>query len=505
MSEHEKSELLEGKESINLVENPSVFHIESSSFPRNLIKKSSASSFCESENGDSFNHEKVIFLERNGKDEKAHEHALFAVPEDRFHYCYIIFYILGIGSILPWNFFITANAYFKAKLESRPDFQVSFQNYFSVAAMVPNVCMMLLNIFVLRRFNRVIRMKVSIVMMFLLFVLTTALVLLDTTEWTTAFFATTITSVIVINIFSAVLQGGLFGVAGMFPPKYTQAFMGGQGLSGLFAAVASILSQLGEKDVYKSAFGYFTTASVVLLICFVAVIILFRLEFVKHYTTDRKYMCTCQCDDSKHDHLADFVNEDASKKMMLNTKKKKTSRINSYVIVFKKIFPMAFSVTMIFLVTLACFPSITSRIVSVSERKTKWTELFVAVTCFLFFNLGDYFGRSLAGFIQIPKKHWPKWILPLISVSRLLFIPIFIFCNAQPRSFSVLFKHDAFPSIFMLLFSMTNGYFGSLAMMYGPSAVDSQNAELAGTIMACCLSIGLGLGALSSFLVTSFI
>jgi len=52
---------------------------------------------------------------------------------------------------------------------------------------------------------------------------------------------------------------------------------------------------------------------------------------------------------------------------------------------------------------------------------------------------------------------------------------------------------------------MTNGYFGSLAMMYGPSAVDSQNAELAGTIMACCLSIGLGLGALSSFLVTSFI
>ena len=71
-------------------------------------------------------------------------------------------------------------------------------------------------------------MKVSIVMMFLLFVLTTALVLLDTKDWTAGFFATTLTSVIVINIFSAVLQGGLFGVAGMFPPKYTQAVMGGQ-------------------------------------------------------------------------------------------------------------------------------------------------------------------------------------------------------------------------------------------------------------------------------------
>ena len=37
------------------------------------------------------------------------------------------------------------------------------------------------------------------------------------------------------------------------------------------------------------------------------------------------------------------------------------------------------------------------------------------------------------------------------------------------------------------------------------SAVEAEHAELAGTIMGCSLSIGLGLGALSSFLVTSFI
>ena len=27
-------------------------------------------------------------------------------------------------------------------------------------------------------------------------------------------------------------------------------------------------------------------------------------------------------------------------------------------------------------------------------------EFFVPVTCFLFFNIGDYFGRSLPGFFQ---------------------------------------------------------------------------------------------------------
>ena len=67
-----------------------------------------------------------------------------------------------------------------------------------------------------------------------------------------------------------------------------------------------------------------------------------------------------------------------------------------------------------------------------------------------------------------PKKNWPRWVLPVVCTSRLLFIPLFMFCNAQPRNFSVIFNHDAFPSIFMLLFSTTNGYFGSLAMMYGP-------------------------------------
>ena len=71
-------------------------------------------------------------------------------------------------------------------------------------------------------------MKLAIVMTFFIFVLTTALVLVDTKDMTGEFFAVTITSVVVINIFSAILQGGLFGFGGMLPPKYTQAIMGGQ-------------------------------------------------------------------------------------------------------------------------------------------------------------------------------------------------------------------------------------------------------------------------------------
>ena len=40
-------------------------------------------------------------------------------------------------------------------------------------------------------------------------------------------------------------QGGIFGLAGMMPPQYTQALMTGQGVAGIFACVADISSKLG--------------------------------------------------------------------------------------------------------------------------------------------------------------------------------------------------------------------------------------------------------------------
>ena len=46
--------------------------------------------------------------------------------------------------------------------------------------------------------------------------------------------------------FSAVLQGSLFGLVGLLPPRYSTLFMSGQGLAGIFAALAMLFSVLGE-------------------------------------------------------------------------------------------------------------------------------------------------------------------------------------------------------------------------------------------------------------------
>uniref|UniRef100_A0A8C5UBQ4 Solute carrier family 29 member 3 n=1 Tax=Malurus cyaneus samueli TaxID=2593467 RepID=A0A8C5UBQ4_9PASS len=39
-------------------------------------------------------------------------------PSDRWHGAYVIFFLLGIGSLLPWNFFITAKHYWRYKLQN---------------------------------------------------------------------------------------------------------------------------------------------------------------------------------------------------------------------------------------------------------------------------------------------------------------------------------------------------------------------------------------------------
>ncbi len=42
--------------------------------------------------------------------------------------------------------------------------------------------------------------------------------------------------------FGAMLQGSLFGLAGLLPASYTAPIMSGQGLAGIFAALAMIIS-----------------------------------------------------------------------------------------------------------------------------------------------------------------------------------------------------------------------------------------------------------------------
>lgn len=49
-----------------------------------------------------------------------------------------------------------------------------------------------------------------------------------------------------LTAFGAILQGSIFGLAGLLPASYTAPIMSGQGLAGTFAAVAMICTIASE-------------------------------------------------------------------------------------------------------------------------------------------------------------------------------------------------------------------------------------------------------------------
>ena len=69
------------------------------------------------------------------------------------------------------------------------------------------------------------------------------------------------------------------------------------------------------------------------------------------------------------------------------------------------------------------------------ESTSAYAYYFVPVFCFLFFNLADLFGREVASRIQWPSYNSPRWILPSLATGRIVFIPLFMFCNVVSNEF----------------------------------------------------------------------
>ena len=155
-----------------------------------------------------------------------------------------------------------------------------------------------------------------------------------------------------------------------------------------------------------------------------------------------------------------------------------------YRAILAKCWKYVLSVFLLFLTSLTVFPSVTVLVTSqhASDPDNVWANVyFTPVTCFLAFNCGDYFGRILASLVQLPGPGVRGQNLTLgLSVLRLIFIPLFMFCNAAPdiRNLPVWFKTDADYYALMLMFSVSNGYLGNLCMMLGPKTSDIHQVGL---------------------------
>ncbi|MBN3289898.1 S29A2 protein, partial [Polypterus senegalus] len=118
----------------------------------------------------------------------------------------------------------------------------------TLLAQLPLLLFTFLNSFLYQWISERIRIAGSLLCILLCFILTAAFVKIDMEPGT--FFSVTMATIWFINSFGAVLQGSLFGLVGLLPQKYSTLFMSGQGLAGIFAALAMLiaLSQNGKEN-----------------------------------------------------------------------------------------------------------------------------------------------------------------------------------------------------------------------------------------------------------------
>ncbi|XP_077634760.1 equilibrative nucleoside transporter 3 [Crocuta crocuta] len=430
-------------------------------------------------------------------------------PEDRFNGTYIIFFSLGIGGLLPWNFFVTAKEYWAFKLRncSSPtageeavgsDILNYFESYLTVASTVSSVLCLMANFLLVNRVPIRVRVLASLAVMLAVFLVMTVLVKVDTSSWTFGFFAVTIVCMALLSGTSTIFNSSVFGMTGSFPMRNSQALISGGAMGGTISAVALLVDLAAASDVTDSALAFFLTADVFLGLCVGLYLLLPRLEYARFYLRPVW---------PAHVFSGEEQPPQNSPSVPATALGSSESSIPPLRPILKKTAGLGFCIIYLFFITSLIFPAISTNIESLDKGSgSPWaTKFFVPLTTFLLFNFADLCGRQVTAWLQVPGPR--SKVLPGLVLLRTCLLPLFVLCNYQPRVrlHTVAFRSDLYPVLFTSLLGLSNGYLSTLALMYGPKIVPRELAEATGVVMSFYVCLGLVLGSACSALLVHLI
>jgi len=449
-----------------------------------------------------------------------------------------ILFFQGGTMLLPWNTFITASEYFREIFKDGP-YQSSFNSWLITLFTLSNLLCFSHAVFTQRRAKMDRRILIS------LLVTVIALASLASSaapSWAETvagnrgqgFFLFLMVLATVASGAGSYLQNSLIAFASMLGGSYVGAIMSGQGAIGVVIALVQLSAQAKSKtgsaestDLRRGTFTFFVIATGFACLAIMSHLMLTRLEIYKSALR-------------RHEALkADSTSFSAPGNKSLTQLKG----------VGYRLLPLALAIFWIFTITIAIFPALTTRIQSVSPEPR---PLFVPMH-FLVFNLFDFLGRLLPsidlsiGSSRQEKIPWRESIsartLVLASLLRTLFIPLVASCNVVSTdglSSRPWIASDTLYFLILAAMAFSNGALASLIMIKGPSTawkavdgayapppidadistagmvprhtpfgdcearVDEDEQDLAGTVLAFALTLGLLAGSLSSFLLVAW-
>ncbi|KAF9076571.1 nucleoside transporter-domain-containing protein [Rhodocollybia butyracea] len=424
-----------------------------------------------------------------------------------------IHFVLGCAVLLPWNALITAIPYFLSRLDGS-SVQSTFTSYLSITFTAANFLFLAHATATAKQMIPSRQTMISLLGLAALNFLLTLSTLITLSP--SIFFAFVLLNGIVQAAFGSYLQNSVIAVASLFGPAAVQPMLSGQAAVAVVVSAVQVLSALISVDnssksidgirisnrsrdaEASSAFIFFGLSTIFLL--FSAAAQRWLVSMPAYYAVAG----TLEAGKTR----SELGTDDEQRALVSSGPSQAFSEKQRILRVAKTNALFEIAVAYVFLVTLTVFPPITASVQSVNPNIHPL--LFTSIH-FLVFGLGDLFGRYICSFQQL--LIWSAKRLLVLSLSRTLFIGLFLLCNIQrpassPIPAAPIINSDFLFMLILFAFGLSNGYVSSMCMMSAPSLEHNprlkgqrEDVDVAATVSQFCLIGGLVLGSIVSFIV----
>ncbi|CUG87641.1 nucleobase transporter, putative [Bodo saltans] len=469
-------------------------------------------------------------------------------------YTYLTALGLGMSMLFSFNSFISAPDYVQNYYQyasndefavaKYPDFWQNAESYISVSNMIPNLIFQgFVFTPVIRRIPMQRKILVAMTLVIFAMLLIPVMPAFSVSEVVAA--ATLMFASALAGAATAFFQSTAFGLVACCPAKHMGGILFGIGVSGTTTSLLQIITKAamgsGYNDSQTQSRVYFGVAIGFMIVSFISVIRLKKNRYAQRYIVeyrDETYVddgfgvgsgnaagvaaATAPAVTAENNAGEDYLNpgsaeslasanrftasvvEDGETSALIKgggtdhrqaeehggATEYEAQESVSILPVVKQIWPMMFSCSLTFFITLTVFPGVGVAI----NNSSAW---FGVIIIFLF-NFGDTIGRFGS---NIPRIWIPRKYVPFAATCRLVVIPLFFFCITPHW-----IPGNVFPMILMFVTGVSNGFIGSMALVYGPQTEalrsDGERA-LAGNAMSMSLLTGCSAGSLLALLITS--
>ncbi|KXZ48068.1 hypothetical protein GPECTOR_30g163 [Gonium pectorale] len=465
---------------------------------------------------------------------------------DRYGIVYIIFVLLGTGTLLPWNVFLTEKEFYDVRLHVVPFNGYITENFMSLFCLVFNTANLIALAFLVK-FQKHLSLRVLVlqplVITFIMLLSTAALAV--RTEIPGDLMAKfTLPSLALMGLCMAFLQGGTMQLAAIFSISHIRGVVSGIAVGGLVTSILSFVSQLraqgggGEpqsaEEVAPAAFMYFSASAAVIGACIVSYWAIPLLPYGRYklllagIIDDPKERKMLTVDEDYEEPLLTVV-ENADGASTSTGQRSETTRaaiisVESDYSLYSRTWQArhAFQIycAALFLclcVTMSTHPGLSSFICSVDNpAKVSPCAASVASTpgimgriqgdlfvplLFVLFSLGDFLGRFLSGYGPWARGA-PKPLSILgYAVLRCGVAAAILFCHLvtpTPWLLDEYLRKDYWPWAVVLLLGATQGHLISTICMHAPSTLMPTEQYKYGPFTSFAISAGCFVGSFVS-------